>query len=213
MKGPDKSKHFPIEGNFNLQFVKNEFINSSYVHVGDFTYYDAIDGELFSNQILYHYPVFGDKLLIGKYCSIGPGTLFIMNGANHMTEGSTYPFNIFGNGWEKFTPAISELPSKGDTLIGNDVWIGKNVTILPGVMIGDGAIIGANSVVSGSVPDYSIVVGNPAKIVKMRFPKEIIEKFKELEWWHWPDEVVSKYAREIMKGNISFLEKIKNKNC
>ncbi len=90
-----------------------------------------------------------------------------MNGANHRMDGATtYPFNIFGCGWEKVTPTIEQLPFKGDTVIGNDVWIGQNVTILPGVKVGDGAIIAANSTVVKSVEPYTIYGGNPAKFIK-----------------------------------------------
>ena len=104
--------------------------------------------ENFYSHIQHHYEFLGDKLIIGKFCAIAEGVAFIMNGANHRMEGfTTYPFNIFGGGWEKVTPTIEQLPFKGDTVIGNDVWIGQNVTIMPGIKIGDGAIIAANSTV------------------------------------------------------------------
>ena len=148
--------------------------------------YDSRNGESFEEQVLYHYEIFGDKLMVGKFCSIAPGVTFIMNGANHKMDGfSTYPFNIFGHGWEKFTPAIEELPFKGDTMIGNDVWIGMDATIMPGVTIGDGAIIAAKSVVVKDVQPYTIVGGNPAKEMKKRFSDDIIAELLDTKWWDW----------------------------
>jgi virginiamycin A acetyltransferase len=103
-------------------------------------------------HIQHHYEFLGDKLIIGKFCVIAEAVLFIMDGANHRMDGiTTYPFNIFGSGWEKVTPTLKQLPFKGDTVIGNDVWIGQNSTILPGITIGDGAIIAANTTVTRDV--------------------------------------------------------------
>ena len=109
-----------------------------------------------------------------------------MNGANHrMSSVTTYPFGIMSNGWEKTKIELKDLPYKGDTIIGNDVWIGQNVTIMPGVHIGDGAIIAANSVVSKKVPPYHIAGGNPIKIIKKRFDDDLIEYLLNLKWWDW----------------------------
>lgn len=114
-----------------------------------------------------------------------------MNGANHRMDGiTTYPFNIFGGGWEKVTPKIEELPFKGDTMVGNDVWIGQYATIMPGVQIGDGAIIAANSIVAKDVAPYTIYGGNPAKFIKKRFSDEIIELLLKLQWWNWDEEKI-----------------------
>lgn len=135
---------------------------------------------------------------------------FIMNGANHRMDGiTTYPFNIFGCGWEKVTPTIEQLPFKGDTVIGNDVWIGQNVTIMPGVIIGDGAIIAANSTVVKSVEPYSIYGGNPAKFIKKRFSDEKIEFLLKLEWWNWSGEEIFDNL-EILTSEAG-LEELMNK--
>jgi len=114
-----------------------------------------------------------------------------MNGANHRMDGiTTYPFNIFGGGWERITPTVEQLPFKGDTVIGNDVWIGQNVTIMPGIKIGDGAIIAANSTVVKSVEPYTIYGGNPANFIKKRFSDEKIEFLLKLQWWNWDEETI-----------------------
>jgi virginiamycin A acetyltransferase len=144
-----------------------------------------------STPILHHYEFLGDKLIIGKFCAIAEGVKFIMNGANHRMDGiTTYPFNIFGCGWEKVTPTIEQLPFKGDTVIGNDVWIGQNVTIMPGVKVGDGAIIAANSTVVKNIEPYTIYGGNPAKFIKKRFSDEKVEFLLNLQWWNWDEEKI-----------------------
>ena len=133
-----------------------------------------------------------------RFCAIAEGVKFIMNGANHRMDGiTTYPFNIFGGGWEKVAPTIEELPFKGDTVIGNDVWIGQNVTIMPGVKIGDGAIIAANSTVVKSVEPYTIYGGNPAKFIKKRFSDEKIEFLLKLQWWNWSEEEIFNNLEEL----------------
>jgi virginiamycin A acetyltransferase len=143
-------------------FIKNT-IKGPNIEVGDYTYYDdPEDAAGFERNVLYHFPFIGDKLIIGKFCAIARGVKFIMNGANHQTSGfSTYPFFIFGNGWESAAPAPGSLPYKGDTVIGNDVWIGYEALLMPGVKVGNGAIIAARSVVTTDVPDYAVVGGNP----------------------------------------------------
>jgi virginiamycin A acetyltransferase len=119
--GPNPTDKYPIKGNNILQFIKNTIIRPNII-AGEYSYYDAKNGESFEDQVLYHYEFFGDRLVIGKFCAIAPGVTFIMNGANHRMDGfSTYPFNIFGQGWEKYTPTLDQLPFKGDTIIGNDV--------------------------------------------------------------------------------------------
>lgn len=147
MHGPSPDNPYPMAGFPQVGFLKPLIKNPNIV-IGDFTYYDDPDGpEHFeSKNVLYHYPFIGDKLVIGKFCAIARGVRFIMNGANHKISGfSTYPFNIFGNGWESATPKPGDLRYKGDTLIGNDVWLGYDSLIMPGVQIGDGAIIAARS--------------------------------------------------------------------
>lgn len=140
----------------------------------------------FEKNVKYHFDFVGDKLIIGKFCMIASDVTFIMNGANHLTDAiSTYPFAIFGDGWEGAMEG-REYPRKGDITIGNDVWIGYNATIMAGVTIGDGAIIATNATVVKDVPPYTIVGGNPAREIKTRFDEATIEKLLKLKWWDKP---------------------------
>ncbi|WP_145577725.1 Vat family streptogramin A O-acetyltransferase [Yersinia alsatica] len=181
MYGPDPSNTHPMKGFPQVCFIKNTVTNPNII-VGDFTYYDDPENsENFERNVLYHFPFIGDKLIIGKFCAIAKGVQFIMNGANHKLSGfSTYPFYIFGNGWEKAAPQVGDLPYKGDTIIGNDVWIGYQALIMPGVKIGNGAIISSRSVVTSDVPAYAVVGGNPAKVIKKRFTDETIASLEKL---------------------------------
>ena len=205
--GPNKNEKFPNKNVPSVCFIKN-VITRPNIQVGDYTYYDDKNGaDKFEEHVTHHYEFLGDKLIIGKFCQIASGIKIIMNGANHrMNSVTTYPFNIMGNGWEKVTPKLEDLPFKGDTIIGNDVWIGQNVTILPGVHIGDGAIIGANSVVTKDIPAYHIAGGNPCRIVRKRFDEELINYLEEIKWWNWEEEKIFKNL-EILCSND--LEKIK----
>lgn len=209
--GPNPTDKYPIKGNNILQFIKNTITRPNII-AGEYSYYDAKNGEYFEDQVLYHYEFFGDRLVIGKFCAIATGVTFIMNGANHRMDGfSTYPFNIFGQGWEKYTPTLDQLPFKGDTIIGNDVWIGMDTVIMPGINIGDGAIIATKSVITKDVEPYTIVGGNPAKKIKTRFSEEIIRKLLEIKWWDLDIEVISDHIGLIVNGDIDNLENLKNK--
>ncbi|MBM9579515.1 CatB-related O-acetyltransferase [Leptospira sp. 201903070] len=206
--GPDPSTPHPFPQYPRIGFLKN-FIRSPLIEIGDYTYYDDPNGiENFeAENVLYHYEFSGDRLVIGKFCALATGVKFIMNGANHnMSAFSTYPFAIFGNGWESSMPQIRDLPNKGDTIVGNDVWIGTNSVVLPGVKIGDGAIIGAYSVVSRDVSPYSIVAGNPARVVRERFPKEIVEKLLKLKWWDWTSERITNSLEFLTALDFKVLE-------
>lgn len=208
MIGPDKNKIHPNPNVPSVCFIKNIIKNPNII-VGDYTYYDDYEtnGEDFEKHVTHFYPFIGYKLIIGKFCSLAKGIRFIMNGANHRLDGlTTYPFNIMGNGWEKVTPRIEDLPLKGDTIIGNDVWIGENVTILPGVHIGDGAIIGANSVVAKDIEPYAVAVGNPCHVVKKRFTEEKIQTLLNLKWWDWGEEKIFNNLEALVKGNIDNLK-------
>ncbi|WP_300702133.1 DapH/DapD/GlmU-related protein [Bacteroides sp.] len=179
-KTPDPNVVFPVEGFDTVTYVKPTIKNPNII-VGDFTYFSDTD---FESHVTHHYDFCGDKLIIGKFCQIGKGVEFIMNGANHqMNAVSTFPFYIL-EGWEQEAPPLSKMPIKGDTIVGNDVWIGQNVTIMPGVTIGDGTIIGANSVVAKNVDPYTIVAGNPAKPIRKRFDDELIEMMLKFKWWN-----------------------------
>lgn len=208
MIGPDKNKIHPNPHVPSVCFIKNLIKNPNII-VGDYTYYDDYEtnGEDFEKHVTHFYPFIGDKLIIGKFCSLAKGIRFIMNGANHRLDGlTTYPFNIMGNGWGKVTPRIEDLPLKGDTIIGNDVWIGENVTILPGVHIGDGAIIGANSVVAKDIEPYAVAVGNPCHVVKKRFTEEKIQTLLNLKWWDFDEEKIFNNLEALVKGNIDKLK-------
>ena len=187
MFGPDPNAVHPNENIPSVCYIKN-VITRLNIEVGDYTYYDdaATGGEDFEDHVTHHYPFIGDKLIIGKFCAIGKGVEFVMNGANHRMESvTTYPFNIFAHGWEKCTPSLDQLPFKGNTVVGNDVWIGQDVTVLPGVHIGDGAIIGANSVVAGNIPPYTVAVGIPRRGGRPRFGQGLTEYLLEVPWWRW----------------------------
>ena len=194
---PSPETIFPIKGCNTLTFVKPTITNPNII-VGDFTYFSDVD---FERHVLHHYDFIGDKLIIGKFCQIASGVTFIMNGANHqLNAASTYPFYIMG--WEQNAPSYNDLPLKGDTVIGNDVWIGQNSTILQGVHIGDGAIIGLNSVVGKDVEPYSIVVGNPARFIRKRFDDELIELLQTLKWWDKPVEEIQSLIPILTDSNL-----------
>jgi virginiamycin A acetyltransferase len=204
--GANPEEKHPMPGFPQICFIKNTVTHPQII-VGDYTYYDdPEDSENFERNVLYHYSFSKDKLIIGKFCALARNLKFIMNGANHQMSGfSTYPFYIFGNGWEKVTPQDCELPFKGDTLVGNDVWIGYESIIMPGVTIGDGAIIAAKSVVVNDVPPYSIVGGNPAKIIKQRFTAETIKTLQEIAWWNWDINKISANLEYITSADLDTL--------
>ena len=208
--GPNKNEKFPNKNVPSVCFIKN-VITRPNIEIGDYTYYDDTNGaDKFEEHVTHHYEFLGDKLIIGKFCQIASGIKIIMNGANHrMNSVTTYPFNIMGNGWEKVTPKLEDLPFKGDTIIGNDVWIGQNVTILPGVHIGDGAIIGANSVVTKDIPAYHIAGGNPCKIIRKRFDEELINYLEEIKWWDWEDEKIFKNLEILCSSDLEKIKTIK----
>jgi virginiamycin A acetyltransferase len=207
-----QAKH-PLPEFPQICFIKNTVTNPKII-IGDYTYYDdPEDSENFERNVLYHYPFSRDKLIIGKFCALAKGVKFIMNGANHKISGfSTYPFYIFGNGWEQVTPPDCELPFKGDTIVGNDVWIGYESVIMPGVRIGDGAIVAASSIVVNNVPPYTIVGGNPAKIIKQRFTDEIINTLLKIAWWDWDIKKISAHLEKIVAADIDALLLVKDDN-
>ena len=182
---PDPNTVFPNEYHTSC-FIKN-VVKAPNISIGDYTYYDdAEDPAGFEkNNVLFNYPEFGDRLIIGKFCAIASGVRFIMGPANHrISSVTTYPFHVFGGAWaERTPPHMDQPPRKGDTVIGNDVWIGRESVILPGVKIGDGAIVAACSVVSGDIPPYAVFGGNPARLVKMRFDQELIGLLLRFRWW------------------------------
>ncbi|NDJ18094.1 Vat family streptogramin A O-acetyltransferase [Myxacorys almedinensis A] len=208
MYGANPNDKHPMEGFPQICFIKNTIANPNII-VGDYTYYDdPEDSEDFERNVLYHFPFIGDRLIIGKFCALARGVKFIMNGANHKLSGfSTYPFQIFGNGWETVSPHPHELPYKGDTVIGNDVWIGYESVIMPGVEIGDGAIVAAKSVVVSDVSPYAVVGGNPAKLIRQRFDDEVIRSLLEIAWWDWDCEKITRNLEKIVAADIDALAK------
>lgn len=203
-KGPSPDSKMPLGEQSGIVFLKN-VITNPHIEVGDFTYYhDFTDPSSFEKNVLYHFEFIGDKLIIGKYCSIASGVKFIMNGGNHRTDWFTnFPFPIFRNGWEEAMP--SSWPNKGNTVIGNDVWIGYEATIMPGVNIGDGAIVATKSVVTADVEPYSVVGGNPAKEIRKRFDEATVGELIKIQWWNWDQEKVTRNVRAICGGNLEQL--------
>lgn len=200
MHGPDPATRHPMGGAPHTVFLKT-VITRPTIEVGDYTYYHDPEhaAEFEERNVLYHFDFIGDRLKIGRFCALATGVCFIMNGANHdLTGVSTYPFNIFANGWETdFDMAGLAAGMRGDTVVGNDVWIGRDATVLPGVTIGDGAIIGAKSVVASDVPPYAVVAGNPARVVRYRFDDAMIATLLETAWWTWPAKRIARNLNAI----------------
>jgi len=207
MNGPSVKTIFPIPDDNKLVFLKN-IVKASNILVGDYTYFDdrKNGGEKFEeNNVLYNYDYNKVKLIIVKFCAIAAETKFLMTGDHKLDAISTYPFPIFKQGWENAFD-LNELPVKGDIVIGNDVWLCYDSLIKNGVKIGDGAIVAARSVVAKDVPPYSIVAGNPAKIVKMRFDEITISRLLSIAWWNWPIEKINANLQIICNLDIDALE-------
>lgn len=206
MHGPDPNAPHPMQGFPQVCFIRNTVRNPNIV-VGEYSYYDDPDDAAgFERNVLYHFPFIGDRLVIGRFCAIARGAKFVMNGANHKLSGlSTYPFQIFGNRWEKVMPAPGDLPYKGDTVVGNDVWIGYDALVMPGVRIGNGAIVSARAVVVSDVPAYTIVGGNPAKPIRQRFDPDVVARLEAIAWWDWPIERVTEHLHLIVAGDVDAL--------
>lgn len=203
---PNPSTLYPIAGVTRTVYLKNIITNPQII-VGDYTYYDdPEDVHNFEKNVLYLFDFMGDKLIIGKFCQIATGVRFIMNGANHAMNGfSTYPFKVFGGEWSK---ARLDVQSKGDTIIGNDVWIGNSATIMPGINIGDGAIIAAGSLVTKDIEPYTIVGGNPAKEIRKRFDEETIKLLITIKWWDWDEQKITDNLEMITSGKMDELKRI-----
>lgn len=205
MTGPNPATKFPLAHYDRLCFLKNVVSNPNII-VGDYTYYDDFeDVKNFEKNVKYHFDFVDDKLVIGKFCMIASDVTFIMNGANHLTDAiSSYPFSIFGEGWEGAMEG-REYPRKGDLIIGNDVWIGYNATIMAGVTIGDGAIIATNATVVRDVAPYTIVGGNPAGEIRRRFSEATIAKLLELRWWDWDIHRITANVGRLTGGRVEEL--------
>ncbi len=204
--GPSPDLRHPIAGAERTGFLKN-FITRPTIEVGDYTYYDDPAGpERFEENVLYHFDFIGDRLVIGRFCSIAAETRFIMNGGNHATDWfTTFPFPVFGEGWESAAPEA--WPYRGDTIVGNDVWIGYGATIMPGLTLGDGAIVATRSVVTRDVEPFAIVGGNPAQVIRYRFDEATRETLSEIAWWHWDAERLTRHVRAICSGDLEALRR------
>ena len=205
----DADKIYPRLYDRETVYLKN-VVTDPAISVGDFTMYNdfAHDPRQFEkNNVLYHYPVNHDKLVIGKFCSIACGAKFLFNSANHtQTSLSTYPFAIFFDEWRLRMQDVADAwDNKGDIVIGSDVWIGYEAVILAGVTVGHGAIIGTRAVVTKDVPPYTIVGGVPAKPIRKRFADDVIEKLLALRWWDWPAEKIRQCLPYIQSGRADQL--------
>lgn len=205
---PSPDTIYPIANYKNEINVKPTIKNKNII-VGDFTY---IADKEFESHVTHLYEWNNDKLIIGKFCQIAAGVEFIMNGANHqMNSITTFPFFSLDK-WDAETPNKNDMPLKGDTVIGNDVWIGQNAVILPGVHIGDGAIIGCNSVVSRDVEPYTIVAGNPIRIIRKRFDDELINLLEKFKWWNKTVEEINEIIPILTNSDLSVVREYLKKH-
>ena len=205
---PDKL--YPRTGDTQTIYLKNAVTDPS-IQVGEYTMYNDFvhdPRDFQKNNVLYHYPVNHDRLIIGRFCSIACGAKFLFNSANHaMGSLSTYPFPLFFQEWGLEKSRVAEAwDNKGDIVAGSDVWIGYEAVILAGVTIGDGAVIGARAVVTKDVPPYTIVGGVPARAIRRRFPEETVEVLLRLKWWDWPPERIAQNIPAIQAGRVDLLE-------
>ncbi|UWP60795.1 CatB-related O-acetyltransferase [Ruminococcus gauvreauii] len=201
---------YPRTGDKDTVYLKN-VVTSPNISVGDFTMYNDFvhDPVLFEKQnVLYHYPVNRDKLVIGKFCSIACGAKFLMNSGNHsMRSLAAYPFPLFYEEWGLDRRDVADAwDNRGDIVIGNDVWIGYEAVIMAGVTVGDGAIIGTRAVVTRDVAPYTIVGGIPAKPIRKRFTEDTIARLQDIRWWDWPAERIRKNIGAIQSGSLNELQ-------
>ncbi len=205
-----ENKIYPRTADTQTVYLKNVIQNPN-IRVGEYTmYHDFVHDprEFEKNNVLYHYPINQDRLMIGKFCSIACGAKFLFNSANHKLSAlSTYPFPLFFAAWGLDRSNVADAwDNKGDIVIGNDVWIGYEAVILAGVTIGDGAVIGTRAVVTKDVPPYTIVGGVPARPIRKRFSDEIIAALQQLEWWDWSKERIAQNIAAIQAGKIENLQ-------
>lgn len=200
---------YPRTGDRQTIYLKN-VITDPGISVGEYTMYNDFVGDptqFEKNNVLYHYPINHDRLIIGKFCSIACGAKFLFNSANHTLHSlSTYPFPLFFEEWGLDKKNVADSwDNKGDIVIGNDVWIGYEAVILAGVTVGDGAVIGTRAVVTKDVPPYTIVGGVPAKPIRKRFSEDVIAQLSELKWWDWTKDRIAQNIEAIQSGDIERL--------
>lgn len=206
-----RNRIYPRPNDPQIVYLK-DVVTSPSIQVGDYTVYNDFvrdPREFEKNNVLYHYPVNGDRLIIGRFCSIACGARFLFTSGNHALKSlSTYTFPIFFDEWGLDAKNIRDAwDNKGDTVIGNDVWIGYEAIIMPGVKIGDGAIVGTRAVVTGDVPPYTIVGGVPARPIRKRFDDETIRRLEALRWWDWDEEKLRRNLSAIQSGDLAALER------
>lgn len=208
--GPSPDALHPLAATDQVVFLKPLAAGRAGVTVGDYAYYDDPDGAeaFFERNVRYHFHFVGDRLVIGPFCAIGRGVQIIMNGATHAMGGfSTFPFKIFGDGWEEgFDPATWSAGYRGDTVIGPDVWVGAEAMILPGVTIGAGAIIAARAVVTADVPPYAVAGGNPVRVLRRRFNDTTVARLMHIAWWDWPREKLMRNLGAVRGADLAALE-------
>ncbi|OKI41020.1 CatB-related O-acetyltransferase [Micromonospora sp. CB01531] len=210
---PDPTTVHPLAAHSRVVFLR-PLITSPTIEIGEYTYYDDPERatEFEHRNVLYAYGP--ERLIIGRYCAIASGTRFLMAGASHPTMGvSTFPFTMFGGVWtEKTLDIVAGMPSRGDTIVGNDVWFGFGALVMPGVRIGDGAIIAADAVVTADVAPYTIVGGNPSRPIRQRFDDTDVHRLLRAAWWDWPVDLVTEHARVLMAGAPADIARIAAEN-
>jgi virginiamycin A acetyltransferase len=206
---PDPTITNPLSRTDRVVFLR-PLIMAGNIEVGEYTYYDDSNHPEDFEHVNVVYAFGPEKLIIGRYCALAEGVRFIMSGADHPMLGpSTFPFGTFGGDWAETTmDLVMDAPSRGDTVVGNDVWIGYRALVMPGITIGDGAVVAAGSVVVSDIPPYAIAGGNPAQVIRMRYDEADVDRLLRAAWWDWPVELVTEHARTIMAGTPQELERI-----
>jgi virginiamycin A acetyltransferase len=209
IEAPDPTVLHPVEGQRRVVFLK-PLVRHPNIEVGEYSYYDDPDDPLGFERDAVLYAYGPERLIIGRFCALASGVRFLLPGANHADQGpSTFPFGIFGAPWAQRTmDLVMAAPSRGDTVVGHDVWLGYQALVLPGVTIGHGAVVAAGSVVAADVPPYAVVAGNPARVVRRRFDDDDVERLLHAAWWDWPIGLVTEHARTIMAGTPADLERV-----